>query len=97
VATVTLRDHLAAQGGDATEIYSRGARVRKRTGPEAADPPTEPTTFVAVRVEPTPELAPQPRGPLCRIICNAHVLEFSEWPEVAWLAALIGALPGPAR
>jgi hypothetical protein len=93
VTTLTLREHLTAQGGDATELYSRGARVQKR----AADAPVEPTTFVAVRVEPTPEPPPTARGPLCRMSHNGHVLEFSEWPDATWLAALMGAISGHAR
>jgi len=93
VTTATLQDHLTAQGGSATELYSRGARVQKR----AADPPTGATTFVAVRVEPTADPTPPARGPLFRISCGAHTVEFTEWPQAPWLAALLGALPGPAQ
>lgn len=97
MTTVTLRDHLAAQGADATGFYSRGARVQKRAAP-TADSPNEPRTFVAVRVEPTPEPTPAAHNPLCRITHrNGHVLEFSEWPEPTWLAALMDALPSPSR
>jgi hypothetical protein len=96
VTTVTLRDHLAAQGEDATGLFSRGARVQKRTT-AAVEAPIEPPTFVAVHVEPLP--APTaPRNPLCRVTHhNGHVLEFGEWPDASWLAALMGALSGPAR
>jgi hypothetical protein len=94
---VTLRDHLAAQGADATGLFSRGARVQKRAAP-AADNPIEPAAFVAVRVEPTPELTPAVRNLLFRITHhNGHVLEFSEWPEPTWLAALLDVLPSPSR
>jgi hypothetical protein len=58
----------------------------------------EPAAFVAVRVETTPELKPAVHKPLCRITRpNGHVLEFSEWPEPTWLAALMDALPSPGR
>lgn len=97
MTTVTLRDHLAAQGGDASGLFSRGARVQKRAAP-AADTQVEPTTFVAVRVEPTSEVVATVHGALFRITHpNGHVLEFGEWPDATWLAALMGALSGPAR
>jgi hypothetical protein len=51
-----------------------------------------------VRVESTAETASEPRGLLCPITHgNGHVLEFAEWPDASWLAALMGAMAGPAR
>jgi hypothetical protein len=89
--TVTLGDHLTAQGVDATGLYSRGARVTKRATP-ATGKESEPTEFVPVRVEPAA------RGSICRITHgNGPVLEFGEWPEAAWLAALMSALASAAR
>jgi len=97
VTTATLEDHLAAQGVDAAGLYSRGARVQRRAA-AATDHLKEPTEFVPVRVEAAAAAASAPRGPLCRITHgNGHVLEFAEWPEASWLAALMSAMAGQAR
>ena len=87
--TTTLGDHLAAQGVGATGLYSRGARVSKRVAPiPATSTADEPTEFVPVRIEPAP------RGLLCRITHgDGPVVEFIEWPEAAWLAALLSESP----
>jgi hypothetical protein len=36
LTTATLGDHLAAQGIETNELYSRGARLRKREAPTEA-------------------------------------------------------------
>jgi hypothetical protein len=42
-----------------------------------------------------PESVPAPRTALCRITHRAgHVIEFSEWPEATWLAALLDGVSG---
>ncbi len=91
LTTATLGDHLAAQGLEATELYSRGARVRKRETAVDANSVVARTEFLAVKVVTPPESAP--RTALCRITHRAgHVIEFSEWPEAAWLAVLLGGV-----
>jgi hypothetical protein len=97
VTTATLEDHLAARGVDTAGLYSRGARVQRRVA-AAADIRNEPTEFVAVRVESPAEPTPEPRRLLCCIThISGQVLEFAEWPDASWLAALMGAMAGPAR
>jgi hypothetical protein len=96
LTTATLGDHLAAQGVETTELYSRGARVRKRDTPVEVNGPGAATEFLAVKVVTSsePEPVPGPRSPLCRITHRGgHVLEFGEWPEAAWLAALLSETP----
>ncbi len=94
MTTATLGDHLAAQGIETNELYSRGARLRKREAPAEAKDATTATEFLAVKLVTPPESAPKPRAALCRIRHRAgHVLEFSEWPEAAWLAALLSETP----
>ena len=95
MTTATLGDHLAAQGIETNELYSRGARVRKREVAAEAKDATTATEFLAVKVVPPPESAPRPRAALCRIThCAGHVIEFSEWPEASWLAVLLGGVSG---
>jgi hypothetical protein len=95
LTTATLGDHLAAQGVETNELYSRGARVRKREAAVDASIAVAPTEFLAVKVVTPPESVPTPRTALCRITHRAgHVIEFSEWPEASWLAALLGGVPG---
>jgi hypothetical protein len=92
VTTATLRDHLAAQGLETSELYSRGARLRKREPATDGNDTPAPTEFLAVRVVTPPESAPPPQAPLCRITHRGgHVLEFSDWPDAAWLAAILSA------
>ena len=50
LTTATLGDHLAAQGVEAYELYSRGARVRKRDTSVDANRVVAPTEFLAVKV-----------------------------------------------
>jgi hypothetical protein len=92
LTTATLGDHLAAQGVETNELYSRGARIRKRetaVGPNSAAAPHE---FLTVKVVTPPDSA-TPRTSLCRIMHRGgHVLEFSEWPEAAWLATLLSGV-----
>jgi hypothetical protein len=97
VTTATLRDHLAAQGAEAAELFKRGAKVQKRE-PAAGSLVGERTEFVAVRVEPATEPKSGTSNPLCRVTHpHGHVLEFSEWPEAKWLATLLSAMLGPAQ
>ena len=93
LTTATLGDHLAAQGVEANELYSRGARVRKRETAVDANSVVAPTEFLAVKVVTPSEPVPTSRAALCRITHRAgHVIEFNEWPEAAWLAALLGGV-----
>ena len=88
----TLRDHLAAQEGDAAALFSRGAKIGKRASESETK---EEITFVPVRVE---EPARSDSGPRCRFRhTGGHELEFAEIPEVAWLAALFNALSSRNR
>ncbi len=92
MTSATLRDHLVAQGSDA-ETYIRGARVHKRAGASAEK--TEATEFMPVRVESTPQPA---TAVTCRIKhASGLVLEFEQWPEPTWLAALLGATSSASR
>ena len=93
MTTATLRDHLAAQGGDA-EAYVRGARVQRRAA-AGSDNVSEAVAFVPVRVEPTAQ--PQ-GGASCRIKHpSGLVLEFEQWPEPGWLASFVGAVSRASR
>jgi hypothetical protein len=93
LTTATLGDHLAAQGVETNELYSRGARVRKRETAVDANSVVAPTEFLAVKVVTPQESVPTPRTALCRITHRAgHVLEFTEWPEAAWLAVLLSGV-----
>src|SRR6266702_5027058 len=95
LTTATLGDHLAAQGLEASELYSRGARVRKRETAVDANSVAAPTEFLAVKVVTPPESVPTPRTALCRITHRAdHVIEFSEWPEASLLAVLLDGMSG---
>jgi hypothetical protein len=88
----TLRDHLAGQDGDAAALFSRGAKIGKRSGESEAK---EEIAFVPVRVE---EPARSNSGPRCRFRhTGGHELEFGELPEVVWLAALFNALSSSNR
>jgi hypothetical protein len=94
LTTATLGDHLTAQGIETNELYSRGARVRKREATAEAKDATTATEFLAVKIVTPPEAAPKPRAPLCRITHRGgHVLEFGEWPEASWLATLLSETP----
>jgi hypothetical protein len=94
LTTATLGDHLAAQGMETNELFSRGARVRKREAAAVASDAATTTEFLAVKVVTPPESAPRPRAALCRITHRAgHVIEFGEWPEAVWLAALLSETP----
>jgi hypothetical protein len=93
LTTATLGDHLAAQGMETNELYSRGARLRKREATAEAKDATTATEFLAVKVVTPPESVTTPRTALCRITHRAgHVLEFTEWPEAAWLAVLLSGV-----
>jgi hypothetical protein len=94
LTTATLGDHLVAQGMETNELYSRGARVRRREAAAQATDTVAATEFLAVKVVAPAESASKPRAPLCRITHRGgHVLEFGEWPEAAWLAALLRETP----
>lgn len=93
MTTATLGDHLVAQGMESNELYSRGARVRRRDTAVAVTDAAAATEFLAVKVVTPPESVPAPRTPLCRITHRGgHVLEFGEWPEAAWLAVLLSGV-----
>ena len=93
LTTATLGDHLAAQGLETNALYSRGARVRKRETAVDANSVVAPTEFLAVEVVTPRESVPTPRTALCRIMHRGgHVLEFTEWPEAAWLAVLLSGV-----
>src|SRR5438552_5268463 len=95
LATATLGNHLAAQGVETNELYSRGARVRKREAVPDTNSVVAPTEFHAVKVVTPPESVPTPRTALCRITHRAgHVIEFSELPEASWLAVLLDRVSG---
>ena len=82
----------AGQDGDAAALFSRCAKIGKRSGESEAK---EEIAFVPVRVE---EPARSNSGPRCRFRhTGGHELEFGELPEVAWLAALFNALSGKSR
>lgn len=94
LTTATLGDHFATQGLETSELYSRGARVRKRDPAVDVNGTAAPTEFLAVKVVTPSQSVPRPRAPLCRITHRVgHVLEFDEWPEAAWLAALLSETP----
>jgi hypothetical protein len=95
LTTATLGDHLAAQGLEKDELYSRGARVRKRDLPVVESDAVQATEFLAVKILTPSESAPKPAVVRCRLTHRSgHVLEFNEWPEAAWLAAVLGGAPG---
>jgi hypothetical protein len=95
LTTATLGDHLAAQGVETNELYSRGARVRKRETAVDANRVVAPPEFLAVKVVTPPESVPPPRTALFRITHRAgHEIEFSEWPEASWLVVLLGGVAG---
>ena len=88
----TLMDHLAAQEGDAAALFSRGAKIGKRASESETK---QEKVFLPVRVE---EPAQSDSGPRCRLRhIGGHELEFTELPEVAWLAALFNALSSSTR
>lgn len=49
LTTATLGDHLGAQGMEANDLYSRGARIRKRETAVDASSVAAPTEFLAVK------------------------------------------------
>jgi hypothetical protein len=87
-----MKEHLAGQDGDAAVLFNRGARIAKRL--------SEPTTkeameFVPVRVDEATTAGASSR---CRFRhAGGHELEFTELPEVTWLAALFSALSSEDR
>jgi hypothetical protein len=94
VATATLGDHLVAQGLETNEIFSRGARVRKHETEAATKDVVGSTEFLAVNVFTPAEPLPV-RTSLCRVTCRGgQVLEFNEWPDAGWLAALLSGVSG---
>ena len=71
LTTATLGEHLASQGVETNESYSRGARVRKRKTAVDANSLLAPTEFLAVKVVTPPESVTTPRTALCRITRRA--------------------------
>jgi hypothetical protein len=79
--------------GDERVIQPRRADPEARGG-SGDDRHRTATEFLAVKVVTPPDAAPRPGAPLCRIAHRSgHVLEFGEWPEAAWLAALLSETP----
>jgi hypothetical protein len=89
----TLGDHLVAQGIEANGLYSRGARVKKRETANESTTASSSPEFLAVRIEAPTEVVAPPRAPLISIRhSGGHVLEFGEWPNATWLAAVWSAI-----
>ena len=69
LTTATLGDHLAAQGVEANEFYSRGGRIRKREAAVDANSVVAPTEFLAEKVVTLVESVPTPRTARCAPAC----------------------------
>jgi hypothetical protein len=85
----TLKDFAAAFGLNVQDLYSGKAQLQRR-GLWATKAASEPVRTELLAVQVVPENSGG-EALVCRLTApNGWVIEFSRWPEAAWLSTLLG-------